>query len=331
MTYFVGVDVGGTKSAAALIDDSGETRARHWIEHRGTSVTPLAEIVLESVVGVLDEGGVAAESVQGYGVAIAGLISSDQSTVVNAAKLRVRHLDLGAELSGRLGRRVLVENDANATLFGHHNAGVVAASGGVASTEVSLLLALGTGIGGSVMAGGSTIIGANGFAAELGHIVVDYDDERLCLCGSPGCVENYACGRGVEELAVIDPPSDSSRQLIGLSPAEVVTGRHVVALAERGDSWAVALLELAGTMLGRALTILCTTLDPTSVVIGGSFGHGTATWVLPAARVEMAKRWPFRHERELPDITVDTIGPYAAATGAALMARRTITDEQEHS
>ncbi len=329
MTSFIGVDVGGTKSAAVLVDQTGTTIARHWFEHRGTAATPLGDIVLDSIDGVLATAESSRDGVVSYAVAVAGLISSDQSTVVHAAKLRVRDVDLGAELSSRLDRPVLVENDANATLFGHRHHGRSTTHCAVASTEVVLLLTLGTGVGGSIMIGDRMVIGANGFAAELGHVTVDYDDKRLCLCGSRGCLENFSCGRGVEELAAISPPPSATRRLLNISVGQRISSRHIVQLAERGDPWAIRLLELSGTMLGRGLSILCTTLDPTSIIIGGSFGHAAAQWLVAAARIEMSQRWPFAEDRRLPNITVDAIGPYAAATGAALMAMTTAYDESE--
>lgn len=326
MSRFVGVDVGGTKSAAVVVNEAGETLTRHWSEHGGINVNgavgarTLADIVLGSITAVLDAGRSAPEWVGAYGVAVAGLVSSDQSTVVNAAKLRVRQLDLGATLSSALGRPVLVQNDANAALFGHCQHSSAASVHGPAASEVVLLLTLGTGTGGALMAGGRPVIGAHGFAAELGHVLVDYDDDRVCLCGSVGCLENYASGRGLEELAALRPPPAASRAAARLGVSQPVSSRTVVGLAYGGDPWAVALLEHCGAMLGRALTTLCTALDPTSVVISGSFGHATQRWLLPAAVTEMTRRWPFAAQRPLPELRLDTIGPYAAATGAALIA-----------
>jgi glucokinase len=319
MSRFLGVDVGGTKSAAVLIDGNGRTLAQHWAEHEDTSRTPLVEAILGSIDEVLKEAGEGRAAVESYGVAVAGLVSSDQSTVVHAATLGVVNVDLGAQLTSRLGRRVFVENDAAATLYGHSRQ---RARGGRPRTaaDVSLLLTIGTGLGGAIMIGGNPLIGANGFAAELGHVTVDYHDTRLCLCRSRGCLENYCSGRGIAELVLGYPPPRTSRALAEIRDGQAVTSRHVVALAQLGDDWATALLTRSGAMLGRGLALLCTALDPTSVIIGGSFGHAAQRWLIPAARVEMARRWPFAIERPLPDIAVDTIGPYAAATGVALMA-----------
>jgi predicted NBD/HSP70 family sugar kinase len=321
MSRFLGVDIGGTKSAAVLVDETGMTVARRWLTHGGMGRRTIRNIVLESINDILNEVRLGPDEVTAYGVAVAGLVSSDQSMLVHAAKLRVHHSDLGVELSSLLGRRVLVENDANATLYGHQHHCAPSSPDGPVSTEVVLLLTLGTGIGGAIMVGGSSLLGAHGFAAELGHVPTDYDDPRRCLCGGPGCLENFASGRGVEELAALHPPPPASRAAADLGLNEPVRSPTVVELARLEDPWAVDLLEHCGAMLGRALCTLCTVLDPTSVVIGGSFGHAAQHWLLPAAVAEMTRRWPFAEVRPLPELQVDAIGPYAAATGAALLAR----------
>lgn len=321
MSCYVGVDIGGTKSAAVLLGADGMEIARDWNEHGEAAPMRVSEIVIDSVERITTGAGLSPSDIDAVGIAVAGLVGVDQSTLVNGAKLGVRDLNLGVNLRDRFGVRVLVENDANATLYGHLHHASVARVTGATSPDVVVLLTLGTGTGGAVMADGRTVIGAHGFAAEFGHVMVAPDDARLCLCGSTGCLENFASGRGIEELAELDPPTANTRARLHLALDARVTSKEVVALASFGDGWAIAMLELAGGMLGRAIAMLCITLDPTSVVIGGTFGHAAQQWMMPAATREMTLRWPFPAERRLPKLSVDDIGPYAAALGAALMAR----------
>lgn len=320
MTYFVGVDVGGTKSAAVLINSVGEIAARHWMEHSGDWRGKLLRTVLSSIEGVLAEGAIGIDQVTAVGVAVAGLVSSNQSTVVYSPIIRESHFDLGGRLSERLARPVIVENDANATLYGiTRHARETGAQPG--ESQVALLLTLGTGFGGSIMVGDRIIVGEHGFAAEVGHVTVDYTDDRRCVCGNRGCIEQFASGRGLEELAVETPPPWTSRATLrSIGATAPYTARDIVAAAELGDPWAVGQLNLCGAMLGRAISVLCVALDPTTVIIGGSFGHATRRWLLPAAVEEMRSRWTYAAERPIPALTMDSIGPYAAATGAAMLA-----------
>ena len=322
MTHFIGIDVGGTKSAAVVIDDSGATTARHWKEHQGRWQGRLLETVYSSIERVTAEGGIGLDQVGAFGVAVAGLVSRNQSTLVYSPIIRESHFDLGVRLSERLGRPVVVENDANATLYGITRHQRATSDRSPDESRVALLLTLGTGFGGAIMVGDRIIVGEHGFAAELGHLTVDYADERTCAsAGSRGCIEQFASGRGIAELAAVTPASAG----VAGDPRRV--GRDRAVLGPRhsgcrraGRSWATGLLTLCGAMLGRALSILCVTLDPTTVTIGGTFGHATGPWLLPSALEEMRNRSTYAAERPLPRLTMDAIGPYAAAMGAAMLA-----------
>lgn len=319
MSWTAGVDVGGSKAAAVLLDENGVERFRRWSEHGGLSAAAggLTGTVRSAVTALLTEAGVEPH-LAACGVAVAGLVAADRSTVVHAAVLGERRLDLGAALEAALAAPAVVVNDAAATLYGHLHGGEAADP-----PAVAVLLTLGTGVGGAVAAGGRIVDGDHGFAAELGHLTVDYEDQRVCLCGSRGCLEQFACGRGVAELAIVTPPPPGTREALErLDLRGAIGSRHVVALAADGDHWAAGVLRRCGAMLGRAVAQLCTTLDPGAVVIGGSFGHSAERWLLPAAAEEMRLRWPFSGERPAPPVAVDSIGPYAAAVGAGLIALR---------
>jgi glucokinase len=320
MSYFVGVDVGASKSASALIDERGSVLGTHWREHQGSWKGKLADTVLASTRGLMAEAEVPPESVQAYGIAVCGLVSNDGATLVQSRMLGEGYLDLAGQLRPRLGRPVLVVNDANASLYGHvKHAGVRPDDSG--GSRVTLLLTLGTGVGGAFMVDDTIVVGDHGLASELGHIIVDFADERRCVCGNRGCVENFSCGRGISEMAELRPPPPDSRAILAeLGATPPYASPQIVIAAERGDPWAADLLRVAGTMLGRAISVLSVVLDPDTVIIGGSFGHATSSWLLPAAVEEMKNRWSFAPARRLPRLVMDSIGPYAAATGAAMLA-----------
>jgi glucokinase len=327
MTVYVGVDVGGTKCAVALLDGSGSVLGRSWREHDVGQASALIDMLVGAVGDLLAAHAVAVDDVGCLGVAVAGLVGKDRATLVRGPTLAAADLDLGPRLATRIGRPVTVVNDANAALFGHVRMAeptdpAAAVDGAGVGTNVSLLLALGTGIGGSIMVGDTLVLGAHGFAAELGHVPVDFSDRRTCLCGGTGCVEQFASGRGVaERAALLRPPPESLDRLRRMGAAEPYTARHVVAAAAAGDAWAISLLAHAGKMLGRAIALLCVALDPAAVIISGSFGHAAGEWLLPNALDELEARRPYPREWSRPRLARDVIGPYVAAAGAALLAK----------
>jgi glucokinase len=321
MTRYAGVDIGGTKRAAVLVDASGTTLATAWDEHRGAWHGRIEASVVASLESLLGPAGLQPADLDGIGIAVAGLVGRDRSTLVHSPIIRETQVELGRVLARRTGRPVTVHNDANATLYGIVRRERRGAPAGAGGTGVRLLLTLGTGLGGAAMIGDRLLVGDHGFAGELGHVTVEPGDERRCACGSRGCAEQFASGRGIEELALASPPPEASLPLLAeLGIAPPLAARDVVVLAGHGDPWAVDLLATSGRMLGRAIAILCVTLDPASVMIGGSLGHAAARWILPAAEAEMRTRWAYPADRPLPSLNVDPIGPYAAATGAALLA-----------
>ena len=323
MTWWIGVDVGGTKSAGVLMDGLGGVHLQCWSEHAGRGL-PLAEAVLRCVRELQTEAGIDITAVSGVGVAIAGLINEHRDTVVHAAILDAVDVPLTHELTTLLAAPVILENDANATLLGH--AFGPGSGSAPADTDVTVLIALGTGVGGAVLIGDEPLSGSHGFAGELGHLTVDFDSRRICSCGSTGCLASFAGGWGLQDLARHHPHPDNS-----IAPSGSVDARRIVELAREENTWATELLHTAGRMLGRAITSLSITLDPRTIVLGGSLGHAAYPWLVPAAEAEMTRLWPFPRQRPLTEIVLDRIGPYAAATGAAVLARRRLGDRLHQS
>lgn len=321
-----GVDIGGTKSAAVLLDDSGEILATYWHEHGGPSAMSLADMCLKSVEGVLRSGRVETQALSSLGLGVAGLMSADHCSVAQAATLGATNLSLGSIVGQRLKVPTVVMNDANATLWGY----LASQPDSSGADELSVLVTIGTGLGGAIVTGGELIRGHLGFAGEFGHMFVDEFDRRTCPCGTTGCVENFASGRGLVEVAATTPVPELTQKLIDtLGFSGPLTASQVIDLAKAGDSFALGILERAGTMLGRALNTLSIVLDPARIIISGTVGVAAGEWFVPSATVEMRRVWPFEQTRQLPTIIVDELGPYVAATGAALYAKEYAARDKE--
>ena len=288
----IGLDLGGTKLAAVVLDDQGRVRYRSWTEHRATSYPAVLDVI-SAAVGDCDR---AAGRAVAVGVAVAGLLDRDRARVVAALNLGFADRPLQDDLADRLGRPVILENDANAAALAEHRTGA-----GTGARSL-VLLTLGTGVGGGIVLDGELVSGGRGAAAELGHLPIRPDGD-LCGCGGTGCLELYVSGTALSRLT-----------------GGTLTSRDVVAAADRGDRTAVRLLADAGRCLADGIRMLIPTLDPDVVVLGGGLAHAAATHLLQPLRERLGAARPFPAQTAGPDVRLSTCGPESGALGAAHLA-----------
>jgi glucokinase len=221
---------------------------------------------------------------------------------------------LAQEISGRLGGvAVRVANDATCAGWAEHLMGAAVGIGDV------VMVTLGTGIGGGIVAGGRLIEGANRYAGEIGHMIVDPHGPP-CPCGQRGCWERLASGSGLGRLGrewAVAGRAPRVVELAGGDP-EAVRGEHVTVAAAAGDGPAVALMAELGWWLALGLANLTNVLDPGMVVIGGGLIRAGEVLMEPARRA-------FFGLVEGPDARVGlslqpaALGEQAGAIGAALL------------
>ncbi|MGW3863622.1 ROK family protein [Streptomyces sp. NPDC005047] len=296
----LGIDVGGTKIAAAVVDGTG---APH---HPVRLPTPAADgpgavldTMAEAARTVLDRAG--RELPAAVGVSTGGVVDSRTGTIVSATALLPgwAGTDVAGELSGRLGGvPVAVDNDGNALALGERLFG--AARG----LDDVLFLAVGTGIAGALLHGGRLTRGSHHTRGEVGHLAVSGDDRR-CSCGRPGHLEAVAAGPAIE---------DAYRRAAG---ADARVSLHVVARrAADGDPTARRVLREGAEVLGRTVGGLANVWDPQAVVIGGGVVSCGEPYWRPLAAAFRAELLPGLAEVPLRQAA---LGPLAAVTGAAAL------------
>lgn len=298
----IGIDVGGTKLVAATVAADGRVLDRR---RRETPAHDEAELVtsLRDLVGDLGAS-------LPVGVGIAGLVS-DRGVVRYGPNIAVRDLDLAGAMAPATTAPVAVVNDASAAALGEQRAGAATDHRDV------LMLTLGTGVGGGVVLGGELVVGAGGYAGELGHTVVE-EGGRRCPCGSRGCVEAYAAGTAIGLMArerLVDR-SVASR----LRDGDDLSGKAVTRAALAGDEFAQQVLTDAGRWLGVAVASLTNVLDPELVLLGGGAAVETSRWIVPAAEAMLADRIIGAGWRTPPPIQLAALGDDAGMVGAALLA-----------
>ena len=305
MPVSIGVDIGGTKVLAAVVDHTGRVLDTEATDTPGqgaglerATVREVEDALVDVVSPLLAIHGRAP-----VGVAAAGFVDRDAQRVRFAPHLPWRDEPLSARLTERLGHRilgdVLVDNDATAALWAE------AHFGAARLVRDAVMVTLGTGIGGGLMVRGALHRGTNGMAGEYGHMQV-VPDGRPCQCGQRGCWEQYCSGNALTRAAL-----DGGLELAG---APLTTA------AREGDMVALAAYEQVGHWLGVGVANLVAAFDPPLVVVGGGVS-AASDLLLDRARKSLAETLVGSGFRDLPELVGAELGPLAGVVGIADLAR----------
>jgi glucokinase len=318
----VGIDMGGTKVLGLAVDDEGVVLAEVRVPTPGPRGGPTGDTdgygpVVEALASVTEQLTATIDApVASVGVGAPGLV--DNTGVLRYAPNLPggTGLDIAGRLSDRLGGlRTVVDNDATCATVAEW------AFGAAVGVTDAVMVTLGTGIGGGVIAGGHVVRGASGFAGEIGHMVVD-PTGPLCPCGKRGCWERFASGSGLGRLAREAAQAGKLDEVVHLAggDAESVRGEHVTMAAKAGDVGALAVLAELGWWLALGLSNLALALDPAVMVYGGGLVD-TVTLVID--RVDTAFGELLEGRAYRPDVKIlpARLGERAGAIGAALVAR----------
>lgn len=306
----VGVDLGGTKLLAGAVDD--DLRVRHRT-YRLPRFTDSAELI-GTIVAQIEEVRGAAGEVDAVGVGLPSLMDLRRGVAVETNHLPLRDVPVRDVLAERLGVPVFVDNDATCALVAEHRHG--AASG----CDDAVLLTIGTGIGGGIVAGGRVLRGAVGAAAELGHMVVDANGpECPGACPSHGCLEAMVSGLAIAR-AGLEAAREAPGSALGaaLAGGREITGTLVTELAHDGDPAAIRVIDEIGRWLGVGIASLVNMLNPEVVVVGGGVIAAGDLLLEPAREVVDARA--LRPSRDLVRVVPAHFGADAGMLGAALLA-----------
>ncbi|MGE0595326.1 MAG: ROK family protein [Hyphomonadaceae bacterium] len=244
-----GVDFGGTKIEAALLDSEGEIRARQRTPNPGGYAAAI-EATATLIAEIESEAGARAETI---GMATPGSLSPATGRMRNANSTWLNGQPFLEDMRATLGRPVRMANDANCFALSE------AVDGAGAGARVVFGVIAGTGCGGGVIVDGRIIEGANGVGGEWGHMPLPWarDDERAqarCWCGRQGCMETWVSGPAFERWS-------------GMPPGEAVVR------ARGGDPAAIAALDLLADRMARGLGVIIDIIDPDVIVLGGGLSN----------------------------------------------------------
>lgn len=261
--YVVGIDIGGTNTVFGIVDARGVVIASSSIKTlKHADVNDYIDELHENVMRLL-EANDAIDKVHGIGIGApnANFYTGTIERLVNIPW--PTPLPLAQMVSEKFGIPVAITNDANAAAIGEMTYG--AARG----LKNFIMITLGTGVGSGIVINGQLVYGHDGFAGELGHVIMKRNNGRLCGCGRTGCLETYCSASGVARTAreFLEVRNDES--LLRRIPVEEITSKDVYDAAVAGDKLAKEIFELTGNILGEAFADFTVFSSPEAIILFG--------------------------------------------------------------
>lgn len=275
--YVIGLDLGGTNSVFGIVDGRGDIKATTAIKTQGyETVDEYVEASVEALQIIIDQvGGIEKIKAMGIGAPNGNYYTG---TIEFAPNLSWGHngiVPLAKMFSDKLGIPVALTNDANAAAIGEMTYGVAR------GMKNFIVITLGTGVGSGIVINGQLVYGSDGFAGELGHVIMNRVNGRPCGCGRKGCLEAYCSATGVARTAreLIETTDEPS--LLRDMPAADITSLDVSIAASKGDALAKRIYEFTGNMLGEACADFAAFSSPEAFIFFGGLTKAGALLMDP--------------------------------------------------
>ncbi len=292
--FRVGFDIGGTNIAAGILDDSNRLIVKDSVRFPGGQGTDAVVAACASLYGtLLDRAGLSSDEIAGVGVAVPGSVDPIRGIVIDAHNLGFHHTPLKELLSEALQKPVGLINDADAATLAEHR------TGALIGTKTSMLITIGTGIGGGLIINGELFCGGRGNGTEPGHMVL-CNGGRPCTCGINGCAETYCSATRLAK----------DGRAFGKE-----TARDVIDAARNGDENALTLFKVYVDDFGSYIASIINLLDPERIAIGGGVS-GAGSFLLDPLRADVERKCFFE---TCPEIVVASAGNDAGIIGAGLI------------
>lgn len=260
--YVIGVDMGGTNTVFGIVDAEGKILASDSIKTAVPVLEDYIEQFYNAVTKLIKEAGVEGQ-IQGIGI---GAPNANYFTGAIEAGVNLpwpTPIPLAKIIEEKFKLPVAITNDANAAAMGEMTYGVVR------GMKDFIMITLGTGVGSGIVIDGKVVYGHDGFAGELGHVLVRRENGRMCGCGRCGCLEAYCSATGVARTAREYLVSSTEPSILREMPSEKITSKDVYDAAIKGDKIAKDVFDFTGTMLGEVLADFTVFSSPSAFVLFG--------------------------------------------------------------
>ena len=308
MNYGFGIDLGGTTVKLAYFDETGAMLDKWEIptvtEGGGAQILP---DIAAAIRGYLQEKHIDPQNILGLGIGVPGPVDS-RGVVNRCINLGWGVFNIAKQLEELTGFPVSAGNDANVAALGEYW------KGGGQGCENMVFITLGTGVGGGIVLDGHLHHGTHGSAAEIGHLILNREETAACNCGNRGCAEQYCSATGIVRLAKQHLARTGDSCLRGVEP---LTCKDVFDAGKAGDPVALRILDEVYGYLGQLVGLVCSTLDPQVVVIGGGVSKAGET-ILEGVRNHF-RTYTF-HAASDVEFRLASLGNDAGAYGAFKLA-----------
>lgn len=312
--HFIGIDIGGTKIAAALVTSSGKilTRAK-------SSTPPNAKghDILKTILKTIDElrYEYPLEKLGGIGVGIPGIAAPRTHEIIVTPNIKLAGFPLKNELAKRFKTKVVIDNDVNCGLLGEQWLG--------SARKIKNVIGLfpGTGIGGAIVIDGKLFAGSHGAAAELGHMIMDLNGP-LCSCGNHGCLEAFASRWAIQRdiRAAIKSGKKSIITQMTKGDLTVIKSKALKEALRRKDPVVTGIMANTANVLGRACVSINHIFNPEIIVLGGGVIEACGDFLLPRI-AKIVKDDPFFKKFKPCKIVAAELEDNAVILGAVALAR----------
>ncbi len=278
----IGIDLGGTNIKAGLVDKSGKILFKTSVPTESElGYKHVIEQIIKATTIVIEKD----DDVVGIGIGAPGIVSAEEGTVKSPPNIPGwKKVNLGKILSDKFGKKVFVENDANAAAIGEY------IFGAGKTTKSFIMVTLGTGVGGGIIYDGKLFRGETGGAGEIGHVTINYKG-RKCNCGSYGCVETYVGNQRIVEKVKREIKSNPDSKVVELAgeKLETLSPKTLYDAAKLGDEYAIKAIEDIAVMLGAAFASTVNLLDISTIILGGGVS-GFGNFLLTPLKKNLKER-----------------------------------------
>ena len=317
MNYYIGLDIGGTKIAGALVSASGKILTRTKTSTpKKVKPKDIYTCITDAIDELIHASGIKSSDIKGIGVGVPGIVDTRNHHILAAPNIALTGFPLSASLKQKYHKRVEILNDVNAGLLGEAWLGAAKGMAHVVG------IFPGTGVGGAVISDGKLLLGAQGAATELGHVIVKLDGP-LCHCGNRGCLEALTSRWAIERDIRLAVKSGQKTIVSKLNDGklDMIKSRILKEALSKNDAVVKSVLTKAARVLGRVSVSLNHTFNPQAIIFGGGVIKACGNYMLPIVTKEVNAD-PFFKRFNTCRILSSKLGDDATMLGAARLAQQ---------